>query len=221
MSTTSASTVLAPDPLRAEAARDAARADLARFIAACYYEPDAAFVEEKLFDSMRQAAACVDPALETIAARLGPAFAAVPLQELLVDYTRLFLGPVQALARPYASVWLTGENQVMQAPTLDALALYEEAGFAIDAEFRELPDHVAVELEFLYLLIWRENEAARVGDARLIAECAALKRRFLDGHLGRWLGGFLLALHEGAQTDFYEALAELTEAFIRLEATHG
>jgi putative dimethyl sulfoxide reductase chaperone len=221
MSTTSGNTLLAPDAHRAEAAREAARADLCRFIAACYYEPDAAFVEEKLFDSMAAAAAHLDADLAALARRLGPAFGAVPLQDLLIDYTRLFLGPVQALARPYASVWLTDANQVMQSPTLDVMALYDEAGFAIDAEFRELPDHVAAELEFLYLLMWRENEAALAGDAGLIAETASLKRRFLDQHLGRWLGPFLLALHDGAQTDFYEALAELTEAFIRLEATRG
>lgn len=221
MSTTSASTVLAPDSQRTDVAREAARADLCRFIAACYYEPDAAFVEERLFDSMRQAAACVDPALEAIAARLGPAFAALPLQELLVDYTRLFLGPVAALARPYASVWLTGENLVMQDDTLGVLRLYEEAGFGIDENFHELPDHVAVELEFLYLLIFRENEARAAGDTHALARVTSLRRRFLDEHLGRWLGPFLLAAHDGARSDFYETLAEVTEAFVRIEATRA
>jgi TorA maturation chaperone TorD len=204
-------TLLAPDRQRA----DAARADLCRFIAACYYEPDAAFVEEGLFDSMRQAAACVDPALEATAARLGPAFAAQPVEQLLVDYTRLFLGPVAALARPYASVWLTGENLVMQDDTLGVLRLYEEAGFGIDESFHELPDHVAVEIEFLYLLIFRENEARAASDSSELARITSLRRRFLDEHLGRWLGPFLLAAHDGAQSDFYETLAELCSRWTR------
>jgi TorA maturation chaperone TorD len=211
--------VLAPDSQRTDAAREAARADLCRFIAACYYEPEAAFAEERLFDSMRQAAASVDPALEAIAARLGPAFAAQPVDELLVDYTRLFLGPVAALARPYASVWLTGEILVMQDDTMGVLRLYEEAGFGVDENFNELPDHIAVELEFLYLLIFRENEARAAGDDGALARFTQLRRRFLDEHLGRWLGPFLLAAHDAAQTDFYETLAELTEAFVRIEGT--
>jgi putative dimethyl sulfoxide reductase chaperone len=221
MSTTPGSTLLAPDAHRAEAAREAARADLCRFIAACYYEPDAAFVEERLFDSMRQAAAAVAPELEAIAARLGPAFAALPLQELLVDYTRLFLGPVAALARPYASVWLSGGDLVMQDDTLGVLRLYEEAGFGVDENFHELPDHVAVELEFLYLLIFRENEARTAGDEGALERFRQRCRRFLDEHLGRWLGPFLLAARGGAQSEFYETLAELAEAFVRLEATRA
>lgn len=210
-----------PDAQRLAAAeRDAARADLARYVAACYYEPGPEFAEERLFDSMAVAAARIDSELAALAARLGPAFAALPLQELLVDYTRLFLGPVQALAQPYASVWLKGDaNALMQDTTLAVQALYAEGGFEIGADFQELPDHVAAELEFLYLLIHRENEARWSGRSEEQARFEALKRRFLDQHLGRWLGKFLLAVHGGTQTGFYEALAELTEAVVRAEAT--
>ena len=200
-------------------ARQAALTDLARFIAACYYEPETDFLEAGLFDSMGEAASHVDAELESLARQLGPAFEQQPLQELLVDYTRLFLGPVQALAQPYASVWLSGTNQLMQAPTLDVMALYDQAGFEIDAEFQELPDHVAVELEFLYVLLWRENEARAAGDAAALAGTAAVKRAFLGEHLGPWLGRFVLAMHDGAQTAFYETLAQLTERFVRLAAT--
>lgn len=218
MSTTSASTVLAPEArLTAQAARDAAREDLCRFLAACYYEPEPAFAEERLFDLMRLAAERIDPALADHAARLGQEFAAEGPEALLVDYTRLFLGPVQALARPYSSVWLTGQAELMQDTTMDLLRMYEQAGFAIDEDFQELPDHVAVELEFLYLLIHRENQAARKLDAEALGAAQALRQSFLEAHLGRWLGPFILAMHDGAQSEFYKELAELTEMFVRLE----
>ena len=87
-------------------------------------------------------------------------------QTLLVDYTRLFLGPPQPLARPHGSFWLTGETTLMQDATMAVLDLYQEGGFELDDEFREVPDHVAVELEFLYLLIFKRNEAQRAGLAR-------------------------------------------------------
>ncbi|MBL8340466.1 MAG: molecular chaperone TorD family protein [Rubrivivax sp.] len=208
----------ADDPRLPAAARDAARADLARYLAACYYEPGPEFAEERLFESLATEAARVDPALEALARRLGAAFTALPLQELAVDHARLFLGPGAALARPYASVWLTGENRLMQAPAQEVSELYAQGGFELDALFHEPPDHVAAELEFLYLLIHRGNVARYSGDAQAEAEVAALRQRFVDGHLGRWLGPFLLAMHEGAETGFYEALAELTEAFVRGEA---
>lgn len=194
-----------------------AREDLCRFISACYYEPGPEFAEERLFDSMLAAAELINPELADITRRLGTAFAAADAQDLLVDYTRLFLGPPQALARPYSSVWLSGEATGMQDSTMALLKLYEQGGFAIDENFRDLPDHVAVELEFLYLLTYQLHQAQAAGDAEALQALQVLRTAFLDGHLGRWLGGFILAVHDNARTEFYRELAELTELFVRLE----
>ena len=194
-----------------------AREDLCRFLAACYYEPTPEFAEERLFNSMLEAAQRIDPDLAAHVQRLGAAFEAEGYQELLVDYSRLFLGPVQAMARPYASVWLTGENVLMQDSTMELLRLYEQGGFEIAEDFQELPDHVAVELEFLYLLTHQLNRAQAAGDEQALQAVQVLRTAFLVGHLGRWLGPFILAVHDHAQSDFYRELAELTELFVRLE----
>jgi TorA maturation chaperone TorD len=196
----------------------AARADFSRFLAACYYEPGPEFAEEKLFDSMAAAGSLVDPDLASGARRLGEAFAAAGLEELLVDYTRLFLGPVDAQARPYGSVWLGPDKLTMQDSTMAVLALYDEGGFEIAEDFRELPDHVAAELEFLYLLLFRERQARRSGDAGALAKAAALRRRLLGEHLGRWVGPFTEAARSSAQTAFYRELAALTGRFVRIES---
>lgn len=195
----------------------AARADLCRFLAGCYYEPGPEFAEEKLFDSMLAAALRIDPDLAERARRLGDAYAAEDTQTLLVDYTRLFLGPVQPLAQPYGSVWLSGETTLMQDSTMALVELYKQGGFEIDPEFRELPDHVAVELEFLYLLLFRQNRAHPSGDAGDAATAAALQQKLLREHLGAWIGPFTAAMKAGAQTAFYRVLAELTERFVRLQ----
>ena len=194
-----------------------AHADLCRFLSACHYEPSAVFAEERMFDSMAEAAERIDPALAQCARRLGTAFAAQDLQPLLVDYTRLFLGPVGAPAKPYGSVWLGGGEGLMQDSTMAVLALYREGGFELAEDFRELPDHVAAELEFLYVLIFRESLARRDGDAGALARVNDLERRFLEAHLGRWIGRFTAACRDNAQTDFYRALAELTDRFVSLE----
>jgi TorA maturation chaperone TorD len=196
----------------------AARADLCRLLAACYYEPGPEFVEEDVFGSMQAAAAAIDPGLAACVRRLGDAFAAADRQDLLVDYTRLFLGPIDMLAKPYGSVWLGGEGGLMEDSTMAVLALYEESGFAIDDAFRDLPDHVAAELEFLYLLLFRESEARYRGDAEALAGIVARRRRFLDAHLGRWVGPFTAAVREGAQTGFYRELAALTDRFVGMAA---
>lgn len=197
--------------------RASARADLCRFLAGCYYEPSEAFAEERLMASIQDAAARISPELAAHAQRLAAAFEAVPLQDLLVDYTRLFLGAPQALAKPYASVWLGSEPTLMQESVDGLLKLYEQGGFEMDEGFQDLPDHVAVQLEFLYLLIWQHNQAVASGDDEARRAVELLRSSFLVGHLGRWLGCFILAVHEHAQCAFYEELAEITELFVRLE----
>lgn len=195
----------------------AAREELCRFLAGCYYEPGPEFAQERLFESMLAAAQRIDPELAERAQRLGQSFAAASLEDLLVDYTRLFLGAPQALAQPYASVWLTEEPELKQDSAMQLLQLYEQGGFEIDPGFRDLPDHVAVELEFLYLLNYQQNQAAAGGDAAARQAVAVLRTAFLIGHLGRWLGRFIVAVHDHAQCDFYRELAEFTELFVRLE----
>ncbi len=138
----------------------AARADVARLLAACFYEPGTEFIEEGLFDALRDAAVGIDPQLAVAAARLGEAFAAAPLEELLVDYTRLFLGPVDTRAKPYGSVWLDDDAPLMGDSTMAVLQHYEDGGFEVDEGFRDLPDHIAVELEFLYVLLFRLADAS-------------------------------------------------------------
>ncbi|HEX9720658.1 MAG TPA: molecular chaperone TorD family protein [Ramlibacter sp.] len=194
-----------------------ARENLCRFLAACYYEPDAAFAEERLFDSMLAAASRIDPALAKLAKMLGEGFASQDLETLLVDYTRLFLGPPQPLARPHGAFWLTGETTLMQDATMAVLDLYQEGGFELDDEFREVPDHVAVELEFLYLLIFKRNEAQRVGSTGDLSAAEQLGHRFLREHLGAWIAPFTAAVKTGAEAPFYRDLAELTERFVRME----
>ena len=195
-----------------------AREDLCRFIAACYYEPGPEFIEEGLFGAMAEAARRIDPELAALAAPLGDHFAAHDLQTLLVDYSRLFLGPIEPLARPNGSFWLGGETRLMQDSTMAVQALYQEGGFDIDEAFHELPDHVAVELEFLYLTIFRRHEAQHAGDADALRAITRLQQRFLKQHLGAWIVPFTQAVREGAQTAFYRDVAALTERFVQMIA---
>lgn len=194
-----------------------ARENLSRLLAACYYQPGPEFAEEKVFDSMLDAAARIHPELAADARRLGEDYAAEGHDVLLLDYTRLFLGPNHIVAKPWGSVWLEGGNTIMGESTMAVMKLYEEGGFDMSAAFREAPDHIAAELEFLYLLIYRENEAQCNGDPEALREKAALRQRFLDEHLGRWVGPFTEAVRAGAQSSYYRGLAGLTAGFVGLE----
>lgn len=201
--------------------RDLAREDVSRLLSACYYQPGPEFREAQSLEQLARAAALVDPGLGETARRVNEAFAAAPLDELLLDYTRLFLGPFEIRAKPYGSVWLEGDKVVMGDTTMAVGALFAEGGFDLADDFREVPDHVAAELEFLYLLLFKGNEARRSGDDQALQAAQALRGRFLREHLGRWIGPFTAAVRSAAETAFYRELAGLTEAFVSAEVAEG
>jgi TorA maturation chaperone TorD len=198
-----------------------AREDFSRLLSACYYQPGPEFGEENVFGAMCRAAALISQELAEKAEQLKDHFAAEDVDSLLLDYSRLFLGPFEILAKPYGSVWMEGEKIVMGESTMALLDLYKEVGFELAEDFHEVPDHIAAELEFLYLLIFRENEARRSGEAQDLQKAKDFQRRFLQTHLGRWVGPFTTAVRQGAQTDFYRLLADMTITFIRAEATEN
>src|SRR3990172_7219059 len=53
---------------------------------------------------------------------------------------------------------------------------------------RERPDHIAVELEFMYLLALKEAYAAENGMPEQAEICRETQRKFLSDHLGIWIG---------------------------------
>lgn len=196
-----------------------AREDLCRLLSACYYELDTAFGEEHVFDSMLAAAAVIDPQLAESARRLGKEFAAQDLETLLIDYTRLFIiAPGQVTAMPYASFWLTEDPSMRHEATTAVIEAYEQGGFDVSDDIRELPDHIAVELEFLYLLIFARNQAQAGGDTEELAAANDKHRRFAAEHMAAWIGPFAASMKSGAETAFYRELADLTERFVRMEA---
>jgi TorA maturation chaperone TorD len=199
--------------------RIAARADLCRLLAACYYQPGPEFDEERVFESMQTAAAALDDGFAALARSLGEAFEAQALDELQVDYTRLFLNPAGPVAAPYESAWLAGKDPMLFDEVMQSvLDSYRAGGYEVDEDFRDLPDHIAAELEFLYTLVFREARATASGHDTESDEVVERRCRFVEQHLGRWVGPFSEALRNGSETAYYRALADLTERLVRSEA---
>jgi len=118
------------------------------------------------------------------------------------------VGPYELRTPPYGSIYLDGERKVMGDSTLEVMELYREAGLSIDEDFKELPDHIAVELEFMYYLIHQEVEAlVRLNFSRAME---VLKRQdlFLNRFLGPWIEPFCKNMREETENEFYLALAD-------------
>jgi hypothetical protein len=95
-------------------------------------------------------------------------------------------------------------------------AFYRHFGLAPAdaADRRELPDHLAVELEFLHFLAFKEDPAARAGDPELRPGYVRAQRDFEELHLVPWVGSFADRAQAAGTAPFQAALATLAAEVI-------
>lgn len=190
------------------------RLDAYRLLADGYHRP-----EQSLFDNLGKLATCMKRVAsdteQYIKSMQADIVGMAGVGSLELDYARLFVGPFTLLAPPYGSVYLESERQVMGASTADVQMRYRSAGLDVDTGFKDVPDHVAAELEFMHFLIFKAMEAAQQGDADHVVACLTNQQSFLEIHLGAWIHDFADNVVKNAATSFYRNLARTTEAFIR------
>lgn len=143
-------------------------------------------------------------------------------RSLKQEYTRLFIGPGKLPAPPYESVYRQDVPElelglVMGRSTVDARRRYAEAGLHLSPDFTDLPDHVAVELEFMYFLCAKEAEAWQAEDRETALRHQSAQYAFLGEHLVQWIPSFCQAVVQAAQVEFYRGLARLTQAWVEGE----
>ena len=133
---------------------------------------------------------------------------------LQVDYARLFIGPFMAPAPPYGSVYLEDKRRLMGDSTVDVQQHYLSLGLDLSPDFKEAPDHITAELEFMHVLVNQELEAIELSDGQRLFDNLRHQRNFLQKHIGAWISAFTDKIAEHAQTDYYRHLAGVTRVFI-------
>ncbi len=134
-------------------------------------------------------------------------------EALQVAHAKLFLGPFEIKAAPWAAFYLEKEPQLMGPSSQYAARAYAEAGLAPGEKLRDTPDHVTHELEFMYYLAFGE---ATSGDPRWTER----QTRFWREHLGRWLPRFADAVRDADVHPAYTRMADLLNAFAEQERLH-
>ena len=187
-----------------------------RFLAACFYQlKKEMLVEEQLLPSLVSNLQHVCPDASPFAQHMLDSLSSYTDEELAVEYARLFVGPFGLKAPPYGSIYLGNDHTVMGPSTIETIAFYEQEGLARDEGFHELPDHIAVELEFMYYLGYREVEALQKND-KVLAEAYRLKQdQFRASFLCRWVPSFCVNIKNETDNDFYKALADCVATFIK------
>ena len=183
--------------------KDCQRADAYKVLAECYYLPD-----EKLLKTLEDFGKAYDGFLSQVV-RNAPE--ADDLYRHKVDYSSLFVGPFKLLAPPYGSIYLE-EGKLMGNSTFSVRKFYEQEG--LDIVLKDAPDHIGMELEFMYFLALKEAQAREISDSNEIARLHDKQASFLEIHLGDWISPFVENIEKFSQTEFYKILGLATRSFV-------
>jgi TorA maturation chaperone TorD len=130
------------------------------------------------------------------------------LEELLWEYTRLFIGPYKLPCPPWESVYTSAKRLLMQEAADQVRQLYRETGLTINTA-DVLPDHIGAELNFFAVLLQKTHLEAD-GKEQLMR----ITGIFLDDHLLKWIPDFTRDMENAAETSFYKAVAKATRNII-------
>jgi len=191
------------------------RGDCYRLLSACFYQPQKeVFIQEEFFKNLEGLLRPISPDAAAHVSEMEKAFLKHSEEDLLVAYAKLFVGPNELLAPPYGSMYLDKEKMVMGDSTIEVIKLYEKQGLSMDSEFRNLPDHITAEMEFMYYLIFKEAEALENSRWDAALDLIRTQELFFDQFLERWVNPFCDKIRQGSDNAFYTSLADCLSCFI-------
>ena len=124
-------------------------------------------------------------------------------KELSYDYADIFLNAGANPVFPYESCHVTGDPVVMQKPVFDLREYFRKAGVHKNPDFKDLEEHIAVQMELLRYLLENSNED--------------LYRDFFKNKYTKWVSSFCDQLAGATKTDFYQGLAHFTRGAMMCE----
>jgi TorA maturation chaperone TorD len=129
-----------------------------------------------------------------------------------VDFANLFIMHLV----PYESFYVREDQMIESGGDNPVLELYNALDFRVKlAEARVVsPDHIGVELEFMYMLNVALKKALEAGDEEGICELLQIQHGFLKDHLLEWAPMFLINVKRESRTPLYHDGAELTLEFL-------
>jgi TorA maturation chaperone TorD len=191
------------------------RGDCFRLLAACFYKPQKEiFLQEKVFQSLTSLLEQVCPDATHFSNKMGDSILKYTEEELSVEYAKLFVGPYELKAPPYGSVYLDDGRRVMGDSTIEVIRMYQEVGLTMDESFKELPDHIAVELEFIYFLTYGKVNALEKSELDRARSFQEARNVFFNNYLRKWVPVFCDKIITNTDNAFYIALADCLSTFL-------
>jgi TorA maturation chaperone TorD len=126
------------------------------------------------------------------------------LEDLLWEYTRLFIGPHRLPCPPLESVYTSSKRLMMQEAYGEVQQFYARIEVEVGSA-DVMPDHIGAELNFLAILFDR-----MASEPENLAQHEALAGEFLTNHLRNWTPRFTADMEQATEIPFYKTLAKIT-----------
>lgn len=131
------------------------------------------------------------------------------------EYVRLFIvNPKRAPCLPYESEYVDPGGQSAGWIVAGLEREYATAGLALSPSLKDLPDHVAVELEFMTFLCRQEADAWNRKAVDEAVQTLQSQAEFLDRHLMRWIPQWTRQVAVADDEGFYSVVTEAAHFFI-------
>ena len=129
-----------------------------------------------------------------------------------VDFTNLSLLHLV----PYETFYTRDDQMVESAGDNPVVEIYDSLNFDVNLEKGRVvsPDHIGIELEFMYMLCDSMKKAFENNDKDALHEFLLIQRGFLKDHLLNWAPMYLINVKKESRTPLYHDGAELALEFI-------
>ncbi len=192
-----------------------------QYLSTCFYPPRKdVFLKDELVDHLAQSLGQVCSQAEAFSRQMGEHLLLYSTEDLSVEYAQLFVGPFELKAPPYGSVYLDGGGRTMGDSTIEVQKIYKESGLSLADDFNELPDHMAVELEFMHFLSFQEHRLIECGETENALQYLKKEYAFLANFLGSWVSPFCNRIRQNTDNKFYQLLSTIVDAFIACDLRH-
>lgn len=193
---------------------ESARKDTYKGLSVCFCLPDNSFIP--VLENLEHQLTLLNSEATSSVSRMIRFFDNInDIKELQIEFSKLFVGPYSQLAPPYGSVYIEEKKTLMGESTVDVLNKYNNAGIAVAETFKEAPDHIVAELEFMHYLIYKEIEALKSDTDDLPQLFLVQQKDFLNQHLNKWIDVFSDNIEKHATSVFYKKLSGVVRIFVK------
>lgn len=135
------------------------------------------------------------------------------IEEVMVEYTSLFLGPGRPAAPPYESFYRNDQRLFFGQPTFEMKEILNRNGLESKRKDKQPEDHIGLELLFISAITEQLQQLEFDQQVSIAQEQIS----FIDEHLLSWIPDLCKDAKECGTVGFYGALFELIWGVLLLD----